>query len=102
MLLTKEQAECMLLKEVQRLVTAPLNQNQEDALTSFACSLGAGNLESSTLRLLLNAGHYQAAAEKFPRWNKAGRKFLPGLVRRRAVGRSSGIWLPYLSLLSDR
>lgn len=92
--ITKEQAERMLLNDVQRfepeierLITAPVNQNQWDALMSFTYNLGAANLESSTLRRLLNAGDYAGAAEQFLRWNKAGGKVLPGLVRRRAAER---------------
>lgn len=94
MTITKEQAERMLLNDVQRfepeverLITAPLSQNQWDALVCFTYNLGAANLESSTLRRLLNAGDYAGAAEQFPRWNKAGGKVLPGLVRRRAAER---------------
>ncbi|KEY87840.1 lysozyme [Pseudomonas capeferrum] len=94
MKISKEQAERMLLNDVQRfepeverLITSPLNQNQWDALISFTYNLGGANLESSTLRRLLNAGDYAGAAEQFPRWNKAGGKVLPGLVRRRAAER---------------
>ncbi|NNJ16322.1 MULTISPECIES: lysozyme [Pseudomonas] len=94
MTITKDQAERMLLNdvqrfepEVQRLVTAKLNQDQWDALVCFTYNLGAANLESSTLRRLLNAGDYAGAADQFPRWNKAGGKVLPGLVRRRAAER---------------
>ena len=94
MSITKDQAERMLLNdvqrfepEVQRLVTAKLNQDQWDALVCFTYNLGAANLESSTLRRLLNAGDYAGAADQFPRWNKAGGKVLPGLVRRRAAER---------------
>lgn len=94
MSISKEQAERMLLNDVQRfepdvqrLITAPLNQNQWDALMSFTYNLGAGNLESSTLRRLLNAGDYAGAAEQFPRWNKAGGKVLTGLARRRSAER---------------
>ena len=94
MKVSKEQAERMLLNDVQRfepeverLITSPLSQNQWDALISFTYNLGAANLESSTLRRLLNAGNYAAAAEQFPRWNKAGGKVLAGLVRRRAAER---------------
>lgn len=95
MSISKEQAERMLLNdvqrfeaEVQRLITAPLNQNQWDALMSFTYNLGAGNLESSTLRRLLNCGDYSGAAEQFPRWNKAGGKVLAGLTRRREAERA--------------
>ena len=94
MTITKEQAERMFLNDVQRfepeverLVTTKLNQNQWDALVCFTYNLGAANLESSTLRRLLNAGDYAGAADQFPRWNKAGGKVLAGLVRRRAAER---------------
>lgn len=94
MSVTKEQAERMLLNDVQRfeaeverLVKAPLSGNQWDALVSFTYNLGAANLESSTLLRKLNTGDYAGAAEQFPRWNKAGGKVLPGLVRRREAER---------------
>lgn len=94
MSISKEQAECMLLSDVQRfepevyrLIKVSLNQNQWDALICFIYNLGAANLESSTLRRLLNAGDYAGAAEQFPRWSKAGGKVLNGLVRRRAAER---------------
>ncbi|MNE64550.1 Lysozyme RrrD [compost metagenome] len=54
---------------------------------SFTYNLGAANLQSSTLRRLLIAGNYAAAAEQFPRWNKAGGQVLAGLTRRRAAER---------------
>ncbi|WP_256544412.1 lysozyme [Pseudomonas sp. HMSC08G10] len=83
MAISKEQAERMLLNdvqcfepEIQRLVTTPLSQNQWDALVCFTYNLGAANLESSTLRRMLNAGDYAGAAAQFPRWNKAGGKVL--------------------------
>lgn len=94
MSITKEQAERMLFNDVQRfepeverLVQVPLSANQWDALVSFTYNLGAANLESSTLLRKLNAGDYAGAAEQFPRWNKAGGKVLPGLVRRREAER---------------
>ncbi|MNE73430.1 Lysozyme RrrD [compost metagenome] len=95
MKISKEQAERMLLNDVQcfepeieRLVGVPLTQNQWDALVSFTYNLGSANLGSSTLRRLLNAGDYAADADQFPRWNKAGGKVLAGLTRRREAERS--------------
>ncbi|MDH0640607.1 lysozyme [Pseudomonas sp. GD03860] len=95
MSITKEQAERMLINDVQRfepeverLVKVPLNSSQWDALVSFTYNLGAANLESSTLLRLLNRGDYVGAAEQFPRWNKAGGKELAGLTRRRAAERA--------------
>ncbi|MDX3740344.1 lysozyme [Pseudomonas sp.] len=92
MKISKEQAERMLLNDVQRfepeverLVNVSLSQNQWDALISFTYNLGSANLESSTLLRKLNAGNYTGAADQFPRWNKAGGRVLPGLVRRRAA-----------------
>lgn len=69
---------------VHKLVKVQLNQDQFDALVSFAYNLGEGNLGQSTLLKKLNAGDFAGAAQEFPRWNKGDGKVLPGLVRRRA------------------
>lgn len=84
---SRPSACCCFEPEIQRLVTTPLSQNQWDALVCFTYNLGAANLESSTLRCMLNAGDYAGAAEQFPRRNKAGGKVLPSVVRRRAAER---------------
>ncbi|CAB4152274.1 COG3772 Phage-related lysozyme (muraminidase) [uncultured Caudovirales phage] len=73
---------------VTRYVTAPLNQNQFDALVDFAYNAGAQNLRTSTLVRKLNAGDYKGAAAEFPRWNMGGGKILTGLVTRRAKERA--------------
>lgn len=70
-------------RAVNKYVKAPINQNQFDALSSFAFNLGGGNFRSSTLLKKLNARDYLGAANEFKRWNKAGGKVLNGLVRRR-------------------
>lgn len=72
---------------VDRLVKAPLSQNQFDALVSFTFNLGQGNLGKSTLLKKLNAGDYKGAADEFLKWNKAGGRTLHGLVRRREAER---------------
>jgi lysozyme len=59
------------------------NQNQFDALASFAFNCGLGALEASTLRRLYNAGDIDGAAVEFLKWNKGGGRVLPGLTRRR-------------------
>lgn len=68
---------------VLRLVRVPLNQNQFDALVSFAFNLGVGNLGKSTLLRKLNDRDFKGAATEFVRWNKAGGRELDGLTRRR-------------------
>ncbi|AOR64849.1 lysozyme [Pectobacterium wasabiae] len=73
---------------VNQLVRVPVNQNQFDALVSFAYNLGIRSLSTSTLLKKLNAGDYAGAADEFPRWNKAGGKVLTGLTRRREAERA--------------
>jgi len=101
MTITMDQAERMLVNDVQRfepdldrLVKVPLNQSQWDALMSFVYNLGAANLESSTLLKLLNQKDYASAADQFQRWNRAGGKVLQGLVARRAAERAMFLGIP--------
>jgi lysozyme len=77
----------LVAKEVLRVITAPLNDNEFAALISFAYNVGVGNLAGSTLAKLLNAHKYAEAAEQFLRWTKGGGRELPGLVARRAAER---------------
>ncbi|GLU31193.1 lysozyme [Trinickia caryophylli] len=90
LVITQSQADQMLCGDlagfetgVSKLVTVALNENQFSALVSFSYNLGLGNLGSSTLLRLLNAGDYQGAAAQFPRWNRAGGKVYDGLTKRR-------------------
>lgn len=69
--------------KVHQLVIVNLNQNQYDALVSFAYNIGVGAFENSTLLRKLNKGDYEGASNEFAKWNKAGGKVLNGLVRRR-------------------
>lgn len=96
-IITEEGAEALLRQDVERFERAvarlapKCTQSQFDALVSFTFNLGEGNLSKSTLLKLHNAGHYQAAADQFLRWNRAAGKVLPGLTRRRAQER--GLYL---------
>jgi lysozyme len=90
--ITQEQAEKYLKQDitihsnnVSRLVKAPLNQNQFDALVSFEYNVGYGNFASSTMLKLLNQKKYTEAAAQFGRWVYANKKILQGLVKRRAA-----------------
>ena len=90
MKITKEQATNLLKDDlktyenyVNKYVKVKLNQNQFDALVSFAFNCGGGALKSSTLLKKLNKGDYEGAANELLRWNKANGKVLAGLTRRR-------------------
>ena len=91
MTITQARADELLLEDVADSVavvnnpyycpiTAKLNQNQFDALVSFAFNCGAGNLKT----LCANRTAAQIA-EMIPAYNKAGGNVLSGLVRRRAA-----------------
>ena len=92
--ISEEAGEALLAHEllsfersVGKLITAELTQVMFDALISFTYNLGSGNLQSSTLRMKLNRGHYEGAADEFPKWRKAQGRVLQGLVRRRIAER---------------
>jgi len=68
---------------VLRLCPVKLTQGQFDALVSFSFNVGLGNLQRSTIRMKVNRGDMQGAAEGFLDWTKAGGKVLKGLVNRR-------------------
>jgi lysozyme len=74
-------------QSVNQLVKVAINQNQFDALVSFAYNLGTRSLSTSTLLKKLNAGDTAGAAAEFVRWNRAGGKVLTGLTRRREAER---------------
>ena len=73
---------------VSRLIKEPLSENQFSALVSFTFNVGAGEFQRSTLRMKLNRGEYQNAADEFPKWRRAGGRILAGLVRRRTAERA--------------
>ena len=88
--ITQQEAEDMLVEELHEYenyindnVTAPLSQNQFDAMVSWVYNLGPANLKSSTLLKVLNAGDYDGVPAQIKRWNKAGGVTLEGLIRRR-------------------
>jgi lysozyme len=89
--ITKQQAFDMFkevanrfAKRVDTLVTSNLNQNQFNALVSFAYNVGTGNFSSSTLLKKVNKNPNDLTIkDEFLRWNKAGGKVLNGLTNRR-------------------
>lgn len=64
-----------------------LNQEQFDALCSFAINCGLGAFYSSTLCRLLKAGDFAGAAEQFLLWDHIGKAESQGLENRRLAER---------------
>lgn len=89
---TKEQAWEMLKRDVplrgaivNRHVTAPINQNQFDALVSFVYNFNETDFKNSTLldRINANPNDFEGVAAQFRRWVNAGGVPLKGLIERR-------------------
>lgn len=91
MTITQAQADAYLQQDIAKFegyvnnpayvpITANLNQNQFDALVSFAFNLGAGNL-----RKLCKGRTAAQIARTMPNYNRAAGKVLVGLKRRRAA-----------------
>ena len=88
--ITQAEATALLRKDVRiaeravlRLITVPLTDGQFDALISFTFNLGAGRLQTSTLRRRVNQGDWQQAVRELRRWIYGGGRPLPGLITRR-------------------
>jgi lysozyme len=88
--ITQVQADALFDKDIQRyvdgvndVVKVELNQNQFDALVSFAYNCGVDALRKSTLLKYVNGEEFSKASAEFDRWNKGNGKVLAGLVRRR-------------------
>lgn len=90
-LITQERAtellEALLVsyeRSVDSYCVDTINQNQFDALCSFAYNCGVGNLKSSTLLKKVNKNpNDPTIKDEFVKWNKGGGKVLTGLTKRR-------------------
>jgi lysozyme len=88
--ITQAQADALFDKDIQRfvdgvneLVKVEVNQNQFDALVSFAYNCGVDALRKSTLLKYVNGKEFSKASAEFDRWNKGNGKELAGLIKRR-------------------
>ena len=72
--------------KVSKLVTAPVDQNQFNALVSLAYNIGPANFAKSTLLRKVNFNHNDPSIRaEFLKWNKAGGQVLKGLTIRRTA-----------------
>ena len=104
--LSKAEAEALLREHdlprieqlVQDSVLAPLNQNEFDALVSFALNIGANAFVKSDVVAYLNSGNRLASATAMDVWRKArigGRvQVVDALVRRRAAEKALFLTAP--------
>jgi lysozyme len=90
---TQEQADKRLAEHIMgfargvdtALAGAPVTAMQKGALVSLAYNIGVGALSGSTLLKKHKAADYDAAAQQFLVWNRAGGKVMQGLVNRRTA-----------------
>ena len=95
--LSEQQVLDLLAQDLERFeaavndaVQVALNQNQFDALVSFAFNVGTQAFKSSTLLKKLNQDLYDEVPAQLRRWNKAGGKVIQGLINRRE--KEIGLW----------
>ncbi|QLQ00143.1 MAG: lysozyme [Burkholderiaceae bacterium] len=90
--ITEAEAEVYLARDLQSALTATLrycpvmateSEGRLAAIVDFTFNLGAGRLQTSTLRRRINQRDWAAAGQELGRWVYGGGKVLPGLVARR-------------------
>lgn len=89
--LPMEEVDEILAKDLARFEAgvsrlAPVactRQGMFDACVSFSFNVGLGNFQRSSIRMKMNRGDFEGAAEAFMMWTKAAGRELPGLVKRR-------------------
>lgn len=90
--ITETEAEIYLAHDLQTALAATLRycpgliaepQGRLSAIVDFTFNLGAGRLQTSTLRRRINQRDWVASAAELRRWVYGGGRVLPGLVIRR-------------------
>jgi lysozyme len=90
--ITEAEAEVYLARDLRTALAATLRccpvlatepEERLAAIVDFAFNLGAGRLQTSTLRRRINQRDWAAAGRELRRWVYGGGRVLPGLVARR-------------------
>lgn len=90
--ITEGEAELYLARDLTTALTATLRycpvlatepESRLAAIVDFTFNLGAGRLQTSTLRRRINQRDWAATARELRRWVYGGGTVLPGLVARR-------------------
>lgn len=91
---TEAEADVYLVRDLQTALAATLRycpvlatepEGRLAAIVDFTFNLGAGRLQTSTLRRRINQRDWVAAGQELRRWVYGGGRLLPGLVSRRTV-----------------
>lgn len=92
--ISEAEAEVYLARDLQTALAATLRycpvlatepEGRLAAIVDFTFNLGAGRLQTSTLRRRINQRDWGAAGRELRRWIYGGGKMLPGLIKRREV-----------------
>ncbi len=90
--ISEADAEIYLARDLQSSLAATLRycpvlatepEGRLAAIVDFTFNLGAGRLQTSTLRRRINQRDWPSAAQELRRWIYGGGKVLPGLLSRR-------------------
>ena len=90
--ITQDEAEAYLAQDLVKALNATLRycpvlatepETRLAAIVDFTFNLGAGRLQTSTLRRRVNQRDWAAAKQELRRWIYGGGKVLPGLGARR-------------------
>ncbi len=90
--ITEAEAEVYLARDLQKALVATLRycpilatepQGRLAAIVDFTFNLGAGRLQTSTLRRRVNQRDWLASGQELRRWVYGGGRVLSGLARRR-------------------
>jgi len=90
--ITEDEGEIYLAQDLRTALAATLRycpvlatepEGRLAAIVDFTFNLGAGRLQTSTMRRRVNQRDWLAAATELRRWVYGGGKVLPGLVMRR-------------------
>lgn len=90
-IVTLQEAERLLTNDLERRYNAikgwlpdTINQNQIDAVVSFAYNCGVGAFEKSTMRKKIWSNPNDSTIHnEFLKWTKAGGRIMAGLIKRR-------------------
>ena len=92
--ITEAEAEVYLAHDLQTALAAALrycpvlateSEGRLAAIVDFTFNLGAGRLQTSTLRRRVNQMDWRSSAFELKRWIYGGGKVLPGLTARRCA-----------------